>query len=109
MANQPENEKQQNEIPMQYDIVDLSDEELDQVAGGSIQQFLVNTEQTIGLELAQLSKTAFNNLHAFGQAVSKELTSIEHTISNDLHAFGNTTSKDLNQAKETLLKGIKKF
>jgi hypothetical protein len=94
---------------MQYDIVDLSDEELDQVAGGSITQFLMNTEQTIGHELAQLSKTAFNGLNAISQATFKELTSIEHTISNDLHALGNTTGKNLNQAKETLLKGIKKF
>jgi hypothetical protein len=110
MSNQPENEMQQPLTAIeasQQALVELSDEELTQVAGGGfgILNFVKGMGNTIGHEFGAAGNTIGHEFGAIGNTIGHGLGAIENTIG---HEFG-TTKNTIGHVLETTGKKIEKF
>src|SRR5690349_15903855 len=99
MSNQQENEMQQPLTPIetsQQAFVELSDEELNQVAGGGFGflTFLQGIGNTIGQELGTTRNTIGREFGTIGNTIG--------TIGNTIGATKNTIEQELGAAKNTV-------
>ena len=103
MSNQPENEMQQPLTSIEASkqaFVELSDEELNQVAGGGlgILTFLKGVGNTIGHEFGAVGNTIGHELGAAGNAIG----SIGNTIGNVVNTIGHELGTTRNTVEHNI-------